>query len=296
MSDRELPPQSSVGGPFRPSAGASRALWPVFVAYLVAFFLVLVAGTLYVLVAAVPRAGWDPVRLADETTRFAFSAPGLLGVALVSAVMLALVTLGTARLMGGDVAARLNLRPTRARPLGIAAAVVALAGLSLACGSVAQLAGLGKGGVTASIATALRSSNPLRMAVAVLVLGVAPAFAEEGFFRGLMLTRLRARWSRWPAIVVTALAFGVFHVDPVQGSEAFVAGVFFGWVAERLGGIRPTIVAHAVNNGMFVVVASFAGHGDEPSRVAALGMLAAGVAVCGGATALLRSRYAVLPA
>jgi membrane protease YdiL (CAAX protease family) len=147
--------------------------------------------------------------------------------------------------------------------------------------------------VTASIAQALRSSNPLRMALAVLILGVAPALAEEGFFRGLMLTRLRARWTRWPAILVTALAFGVFHVDPVQGSEAFIAGIFFGWVVERLGGIRPTIVAHAVNNGVFVVVASLAGTDDEPTRAATLATLLAGAAVCGGAIAVLRSRHAI---
>jgi membrane protease YdiL (CAAX protease family) len=296
MSDRELAAHSSVSGALRPAPVASRALWPVFVAYLVAFLLVLVAGTVYVFVVAIRRSGWDLVRLADAATNVARSAPGLLGVALVSAVTLALVTLAAAWLMGRDVAARLNLRPTRARPLGVAAAVVGLAGLSLACGSAAQLAGLGKEGVSASIAATLRSSNPLRMTLAVLVLGVAPALAEEGFFRGLMLTRLRARWSRWPAIVVTAAAFGVFHVDPVQGSEAFVAGLFFGWVVERLGGIRPTIVAHAVNNGMFVLVASLARNDDEPTRVAALGMLAAGVALCGGAIALLRSRYAASPA
>ena len=276
-----------------PARSSPGALWPVFVAYGIAFFLVLLAGTVYVLVPAIPRSGWDPARLADEASKFAFTPAGLLGVALVSAVMLALVTLVTARLLGGDVAARLNLRPTRARPLGIAAAVAGLAGLSLACGSAAHLAGLGKEGVTASIAAALRSSNPLRLALAVLILGVAPAIAEEGFFRGLMLTRLRARWSRWPAIVVTALAFGVFHVDPVQGSEAFVAGLFFGWVVDRLGGIRPTIVAHAFNNGMFVLLASLQGPDAEPTRAATLGTLAAGLVLCGGATALIRSRHAV---
>jgi len=71
-----------------------------------------------------------------------------------------------------------------------------------------------------------------------------------------------------------------------------MAGLFFGWVAERLGGIRPTIVAHAVNNGMFVLVASLTGHDDEPTRVATLGMLTAGVAICGGAIAVIRSRHA----
>jgi membrane protease YdiL (CAAX protease family) len=269
------------------------ALWPVFVAYVTAFFLALVASSVYLLVPAIWRAGWNPARVADEAMTFAFSAPGLLGAALVSAVVLIGVTLAAARLMGGGLAARLGAGPTRARPLGIAAAVVGLAGLSLACGSAAQLAGLGKTGVTESIAHAVHSSNPLRIVLAVLCIGVAPAFAEEGFFRGLMQTRLRARWSRWPAILVTALAFGAFHVDPVQGSEAFIAGVFFGWVVDRFGGIRPSIAAHAFNNAMFVVFASLAASDDEGTRAVTVGILVGGLAACTGATVVIRSRHAV---
>jgi len=269
------------------------ALWPVFVAYVAAFFLALIGSALYLLIPAVARVGWDPARFADEAMRFAFSVPGLLGAALVSAVVLLAVTLLTARLMGGRVAARVSSGPTRARPLGVAAAIIGLAGLSLACGSAAQLIGLGKAGVTESIAAALRSSNPLRIVLAVLCIGVAPAFAEEGFFRGLMQTRLRARWSRWPAILVTALAFGAFHVDPVQGSEAFVAGVFFGWVVDRFGGIRPSIAAHAFNNAMFVVFASLAASDEPGPRSVTVGVLAAGLVACAGATAVIRSRHAV---
>jgi membrane protease YdiL (CAAX protease family) len=269
------------------------SLWPVFVAYLAAFFLVLVASALYLLVPAVWRVGWSPVRVADEASSFAFTPAGLLGAALVSALVLMAVTLVTARLMGGGVASRIAAGPTRARPAGIAAAVVGLAGLSLACGSAAQLAGLGKTGVTESIAQALRSSSPLRIVLAVLCIGVAPAFAEEGFFRGLMQTRLRARGSRWNGIVVSAAAFGAFHVDPVQGSEAFVAGLFFGWVVDRFGGIRPSIAAHGFNNAMFVLFASLDTGSEEGSRSATAVILAGGLVAFAAATAVIRSRHAV---
>jgi len=191
------------------------------------------------------------------------------------------------------VATRLRIGPTRARPLGIAAAIVGLAGLSLACGSAADLAGLGRGGVMESIAAALRSSNPSRIAIAMLAIGVAPALAEEGFFRGLLQTRLGARWTRWPTIVVTALAFGVFHVDPVQGSLAFLAGIFLGWVVDRFGGIRPSIAAHAINNAMFVLFASLASPDEHATRAVSIGVLVAGLAACAAATAVLRSRHAV---
>jgi membrane protease YdiL (CAAX protease family) len=278
----------------QPPPLASRpALWPVLAAYLAAFVLVLVASVICVLVAAIPRAGLNPDRLAQEAARFALSAPGLLGAALVSAVVLTLVALITARLLGGGVAARLRTGPTRARPLGIAAAIVGMAGLSLACASAADLAGQGKGGVMEAIALALRTSNPVRIILAVLAIAVAPGFAEETFFRGLMQTRLRERWRRWPAIVVTAVAFGVFHLDPVQGALAIIAGIFFGWVADRFGGIRPTIAAHAANNTMFVLFASFASPDQHPSRVENVLVLLAGAAACAGATVVIRSRHAV---
>jgi membrane protease YdiL (CAAX protease family) len=259
----------------------------------VAFFLVLVASSAYLLAPAVWHGERNPARIADQALGFALSAPGLLGVALVSASMLGGVALVTGRLLGRGVAARLAAGPTRARPAGIAAAVVGLAGLSLACGSAAQLAGLSKESVTESIALALHSSSPTRILAAVLCIGVAPAFAEEGFFRGLMQTRLRTRWSRWPAIVVTALAFGAFHVDPVQSSEAFVAGVFLGWLADRFGGIRPTIAAHAFNNAMFAVFASLASSDEPGGRSVTLGALLGGLVVFAGAAAVLRSRHAV---
>src|SRR6202035_178129 len=81
---RYLSPRSDVTGASRatsPGPPVDRPpLWPVFVAYGVAFLAVLAAGTVYVLVSAIPRSGWDPVRLAHEAAKFAFSAPGLLGV------------------------------------------------------------------------------------------------------------------------------------------------------------------------------------------------------------------------
>lgn len=279
------------------------ALWPLLLAYLAAFLFALVASAAYIVVAVLPHARTGIVGIADDAARFALSAPGLLGSALVDAAVLAVVT-GTAGLLmrpkqGGTRAARLvshlRLGPTRATPLGLAAAVVGMAGLSLACSAAANLVGVGHEGVMESIARVLAASSPLKLVLALFAIGVAPGFAEEGFFRGLMQTRLRARWGPWPAIVLSAFAFGLFHVDPLQGSLAFVAGIFLGWVVERFGGIRPSIVAHAVNNAMFVLLASFADPVEHATRAATIGTLAAGATVCAGAIAVIRSRFAVLP-
>lgn len=277
----------------QPAPQARPALWPILAAYLAAFVLALGASVAFVLAAVAPRTGWDAPRLADEAQKFALSAPGLLGAAFVDAAVLAGVTLVTARLMGKGIAARLRLGPTRATTAGGVAAVAGMAGLSLACGATVELLAIGHGGVMESIASALHSSSPLRGVLALLAIGVAPGVAEEGFFRGLLQTRLAARWGRWPAVVASAAAFGLFHIDPVQGSLAFLAGVFLGWVADRFGGIRPTILAHALNNAMFVLFATQASPDDQGTKAQAVGLLVGGAVTCLGSVAILRSRWAV---
>ncbi len=243
----------NVASPARP------AIWPVLVAYLGAFVLALGASAAYILFAVLASAKGGALGIADAAERFALSAPGLLGSAAVNAAALLGVTLGTARLLrtvGTPPVGLLRLGPSRATPLGVVAAATGMSGLSLACGSAVELAGVRDEGVMASIAGALSGSSPLRTLLAVLAIGVAPAIAEETFFRGLFQARLGARMPAWAAIVLTALAFGLFHVDPIQGSLAFFAGLFLGWIVERVGSVRTTIAAHGVNNAVFVVIAS----------------------------------------
>jgi membrane protease YdiL (CAAX protease family) len=285
-----------------PAAPPTRPrVWPLVVAYLVAFVLAFVGGALYILAAVLPRALHHIDTLADDTTAFALSAPGLLGVAFVTAVTIGLVTTVAALLMrpaptSGEprsLAAVLRLGPTRATWVGIAAAIAGLLGSSMACGAVADLAHLGENSVLGQIAHVLAAPTPLRLVLALLAIGVAPGIAEECFFRGLIQTRLRARWGQWPAIGLTALGFGVFHLDPLQGTFALLAGLFLGWTAERFGGIRPTIVAHAANNGITVVLTAISSPDDHPTRAASVAVLAGGAAAFAGAVLVLRSRLAV---
>ena len=276
------------------SADPRPALWPILAAYLAAFVVALGASVVFVLAMVVPRTGWNALALADESTKFALSAPGLLGAAFVDAVALLGGDSGDGAPAGqGRRRTALRLGPTRATAVGLVAAMVGMIGLSLACGAAVELLAVGQGGVMESISTALHSSSPVRLVLALLAIGVAPGVAEEAFFRGLIQTRLAVRWGRWPAIATSAAAFGLFHLDPVQGSLAFLAGVFLGWVVDRFGGIRPSIAAHAINNAMFVVFATLTTSGDTGTKAQAVGLLIGGAAACGAAIAVLRSGWSV---
>jgi membrane protease YdiL (CAAX protease family) len=231
--------------------------------------------------------------LQTEAMQFALSAPGVMSAALVSGSVFVLVALATARLLGRDVRAQLRLQPTRASAAGIFGAVLGVAGLSLASGAATDLLGLRQQGTMEDIARALTHSSPARLLLALVTIAIAPAIAEETFFRGLLQTRLVARWGRWPGIVIASIAFGIIHLDPVQGPLAFLVGLFLGWVTERFGGIRPSVAAHAINNAIFVLAASLTSTGGDGSRAGDYAAVAAGGVACLAATTLLRSRFAV---
>jgi membrane protease YdiL (CAAX protease family) len=82
---------------------------------------------------------------------------------------------------------------------------------------------------------------------AVLVL--LAATAEEIYFRGWLQPLLGARWGVWIGLVVTAVLFSVTHLAAGLHSIAaavniFLAGMFFGLLALRTGGLVAPCAAH----------------------------------------------------
>jgi membrane protease YdiL (CAAX protease family) len=266
--------------------------WPALVAYAVGFFATLAASTGLLLAVGAARVRGPWPAILEEAQRFAVSGAGLTAQAALSAAALAAVAAAGARLLGPDIAAQLRLGTTRASALGGAAAVVGTVGLSLSCGAATDLLGARRGVVMEGISRAMRTQGYSAFVLAVVAIGVAPAIAEEAFFRGLIQGRLVAAWGRVPGIVGAALTFGLIHIDPVHMTLALVAGLFLGWAAERLGGIRPTMLAHAVNNSMFLALAMLQ-PADVSSRVARIVALCGGVIVWAAATAVLSSRLAL---
>jgi membrane protease YdiL (CAAX protease family) len=268
----------------------------VFLAYAAGFLGELVGGVIFIAAVAWVRVHGNVSLVAAEATRFALSAPGLMGAAVVGAVVLLGVAWAAARWMGGGVAARLRIGPSRASPQGVVAATVGTAGLSLACGSAAQLLRVGEGDVMHALAESLNHASPTTYLAAVASIGVVPALGEESFFRGLMQTRLSERWPPWVAITTTAAAFGLLHLDPVQGTLAFAVGLYLGWLAQRFGGIRPGIAAHAANNVLFVTLACFGSPevaAGAPTRGASVAVLILGLSACGASIAFVRTPRAL---
>lgn len=81
----------------------------------------------------------------------------------------------------------------------------------------------------------------------VYVWVVAPV-VEEVLFRGVLMHELQPLGRNF-AIFASALAFGLFHDDLVQGMFAFCAGLVFGYVAMEYS-VLWSIALHAFNNGV----------------------------------------------
>jgi membrane protease YdiL (CAAX protease family) len=86
----------------------------------------------------------------------------------------------------------------------------------------------------------------------VIVFGavVLAPFVEEMFFRGLLLPGL-ARWGRsqWNAVVITGLAFGLFHWEVAYTMPALAFfGLVLGYCYARTQSLTLVILLHAVFN------------------------------------------------
>ncbi len=95
----------------------------------------------------------------------------------------------------------------------------------------------------------------------VITAVVAAPLVEELMFRGLVLRGLLSRIPVVAAIALQAVLFGVAHVDPVRGAGnvglvVILAGVgaAFGTGAYLLRRIGATVVAHAIFNGVVLLI------------------------------------------
>jgi uncharacterized protein len=172
-----------------------------------------------------------------------------------------------------------NLRPRAAlllarRPTAAqlaAAAAVAVSGMLVAIGLAnLWLAALPPDLVRRFDPSQLFEHPPLqRAAIAVLAATAAP-LCEEAAFRGFILSSLRTRLAPAAAITLTALLFALMHLDPVRFPPLLFLGATFGWLAWRSGSLWPSVLAHAINNGVVAAVAlaetSPSGSGGETAR------------------------------
>ncbi len=92
------------------------------------------------------------------------------------------------------------------------------------------------------------------LAVNLLVMALAPAIAEELFFRGALQKTLAQSMNAHAAIWLTAAIFSAVHLQFYGFVPRMLLGAALGYLFWLTGSIWPSVVAHFVNNALTVML------------------------------------------
>ena len=184
------------------------------------------------------------------------AAPSANGIYLVGAnlIVLQIIMIGVAvargrYLGGGDLALGLGAGPIR-RPWAVALASLVQLVLS---GLVASLYWASRGNERQLIAGVI--GDPVLLIGSIVAIIVLAPISEELFFRGWLWTALRRSWGVWPTALCTAGAWLALHGfnGGIQVKLLPIAMVLC-IVRHWSGTVRATIVIHAVNNAVAMIL------------------------------------------
>lgn len=131
----------------------------------------------------------------------------------------------------------------------------------------------------------------------LVLMAIVPAIAEEFMFRGFVLSGLSQTLRKWPAILATALTFGVYHFVVDRIPVTALLGMCLGYLCWQSRSIWPAMLFHAMHNGLITSINTVspetvkwlgvpdAVNGLLPARlfVPALGLFLAGLAIAASA-------------
>ena len=112
--------------------------------------------------------------------------------------------------------------------------------------------------IVAELSGEFLSVSPL---VLMFVIGFFGPFCEEFTFRGIIYHGLSKSGRTLAAILVSALFFGLMHMNLNQFSYAFILGLAFGLINEATGSIFPSLIMHILINSVNVGMQYIADYG-----------------------------------
>ncbi len=126
----------------------------------------------------------------------------------------------------------------------------------------------------------------------ILILVIVAPLTEEFLFRGLFLHGFLSHYSVKKAILVSAVLFGLIHLNPWQFLGATVLGIVFAWWFVHTRSLVPCLFGHALNNALPIIYGrllqlEIPGYSDEslehvqhqPLWFDGLGLLLAGLGI-----------------
>ncbi len=83
--------------------------------------------------------------------------------------------------------------------------------------------------------------------ITIIYMVILAPISEEIVFRGWCINLLK-RYGKLTAIIISALAFGLYHANIYQSGAAFIIGLLYGYLAIRYESLWPSIILHIINN------------------------------------------------
>ena len=108
-------------------------------------------------------------------------------------------------------------------------------------------------------------SGSIYLQIAVIVI-IAPLI-EEMIFRVLVYNRIKRMSNVKAAAILSALFFGVFHLNFVQGVYAFIIGILLVYVYEKYKSMWAPFVFHASANGFSLLISTLATDSADTSDI-----------------------------
>lgn len=137
-----------------------------------------------------------------------------------------------------------HLRRERPRNYFLALLVIVCAVLAL--NLLFDLTGLI--GRSASYQAVAENQLNAALALGLLCYGVVTPLAEELLFRGILYNELRRRYRRTLAMASSALLFGLYHMNPIQGAYGFLMGLLMAYLYEYFGSFLWPLLVHMLAN------------------------------------------------
>jgi len=97
--------------------------------------------------------------------------------------------------------------------------------------------------VTSSLAN-VQGSNTVAFNLLLFLIVIFNPILEELFFRGFLWKTLRNNYSFLKTLLINAAAFAFIHLNFIQGINAFLMGLIYGFIAERSKSVWPCLIAH----------------------------------------------------
>ena len=88
----------------------------------------------------------------------------------------------------------------------------------------------------------------LPVIMGIVVYGVIAPLAEEGIFRGIVYVKLRELYDLKIALIGSAVLFGAFHGNMVQGVYGTMMGIVAAWLYEKYKSLVAPILFHGGGN------------------------------------------------